>query len=202
MGFLWLVSWQRWRRGRHVGHKYNANGYPCCRWTCPQTGQYSIVGQFSANVTYGGNTFIYVVTNGYIMFSNHLQSSSISTQPVSFTNPIVSLNQGDFIDFTIVWDGQNGGLYTGWTGVGAVISLLQSSQPPLSIRVSQVELCWNTATNTWSQLQYKSSLTTNQWVPFMTNWIVSTGNQFCTNDTVSVGSSQRYYRVAVTNSPP
>ena len=38
--------------------------------------------------------------------------------------------------------------------------------PPLSIRVSQVELCWDTATNEIYQLQYRSSLTTNVWLPF------------------------------------
>jgi len=38
----------------------------------------------------------------------------------------------------------------------------------LDIRVSQIELCWNTMTTNWYQLQYKSSLTSNRWTPFMT----------------------------------
>ena len=90
------------------------------------------------------------------------------------------------------------------TGYGPVIDDVSVEQviPNLSIRSSQVELCWGTATNTWYQLQYESSLTTNQWVPFMTNWITGTGSQYCTNDAILVGQVQRYYRVAVTNSPP
>jgi hypothetical protein len=104
--------------------KYNANGYPCCRWTCPQKGNYSIVGWFAADGTYGGNTFVYVITNGSIMFSNHVASSQSSPPPVDFINPLASLNQGDVLDFTLAWDGENGGLYTGWTAVEAIITLL------------------------------------------------------------------------------
>ena len=72
----------------------------------------------------------------------------------------------------------------------------------VSIRVSQVELCWDTRANYWYQLQLESALTTNQWVPFMTNWIAGDGNRFCTNDAVLANQVQRLYRVAVTNSPP
>ncbi len=72
----------------------------------------------------------------------------------------------------------------------------------VSIRVSQVELCWDTLTNNWYQLQYESALTTNPWVPFMTNWIAGDGNRFCTNDAVLGDQVKRFYRVAVTNAPP
>jgi hypothetical protein len=72
----------------------------------------------------------------------------------------------------------------------------------LDIRVSQVELCWYTMMTNWYQLQYKSSLTTNVWVPFMTNWIAGDGNRFCTNDAVLPDQVQRFYRVVVTNSLP
>jgi len=74
----------------------------------------------------------------------------------------------------------------------------------LSIRVSQVqvELCWGTLTNAWYQLQYCSTLTTNQWVPLTGGWSPGTGARYCTNGALQVGLSQRFYRVAVTNSPP
>ena len=72
----------------------------------------------------------------------------------------------------------------------------------LNIRVSQVELCWDTMMTNWYQLQYKSSLTTNQWVPFMTNWIAGDGSRFCTNDAVLSDQAHKFYRIAVTNSPP
>lgn len=75
-------------------------------------------------------------------------------------------------------------------------------RPVLDIRVSQVELCWDTVPTKWYQLQYESSLTTNQWVPFMTNWIAGNGSRFCTNDAVQADQAQRFYRIAITNSPP
>ncbi|HEY5913706.1 MAG TPA: LamG-like jellyroll fold domain-containing protein [Verrucomicrobiae bacterium] len=67
---------------------------------------------------------------------------------------------------------------------------------------SQAELCWGTLTTNWYQLQYKSALATNQWVPFTPNWLAGDGNRFCTNDTVLPGQAQRFYRVVVTNSTP
>jgi hypothetical protein len=74
--------------------------------------------------------------------------------------------------------------------------------PELSIRTSEVELCWDTATNKWYQLQYRSSLTTNQWTSLTTGWFVGDDSRFCTNDAVLADQVQRYYRLAVTNSPP
>jgi hypothetical protein len=74
--------------------------------------------------------------------------------------------------------------------------------PAVSVRVSQLELCWETEPTNWYQLQYESTLTANQWVPFFTNWVVGDGNRFCTNDTLLRDSVQRFYRVAMTNSPP
>jgi hypothetical protein len=80
--------------------------------------------------------------------------------------------------------------------------LVSPAPPELSIRTSQVELCWETRTNKWYQLEYVSLLTTNQWVPFMTNWFAGDGNRFCTTDAILAAPVQRYYRLAVTNSPP
>jgi len=71
--------------------------------------------------------------------------------------------------------------------------------PTVSISASPVRLCWDTQTNTWFQLQYNSTLTTNQWVP-LGLWLPGTGTTYCTNDVVQ--QSQRFYRVAVTNSLP
>ena len=74
--------------------------------------------------------------------------------------------------------------------------------PTLEIRISQVELCWQTAQNTWYQLQYRSSFTTNQWSALSTNWATGNGGRFCTSDAVLPGAPQRFYRLAITNSPP
>jgi hypothetical protein len=69
--------------------------------------------------------------------------------------------------------------------------------PYLSIRVSQVELCWDsTATNTY-QVQYKSSLTTNQWVN-LDGLIPGNGSRQCLADYVPEGQPQRFYRLVIT----
>ena len=79
---------------------------------------------------------------------------------------------------------------------------LTSTAPTLSIRLSQVELCWDTGSNTWYQLQYRSSLTTNQWLSLNNNWVSGDGTRFCTNDAILIGQPQRFYQLVVTNSPP
>jgi hypothetical protein len=65
---------------------------------------------------------------------------------------------------------------------------------------SQVELCWNTATNAWYRVEYSSTRVTNQWTP-LTSWFAGNGNAFCTNDNV-VGQAQKFYRVARTSTQP
>jgi hypothetical protein len=71
-----------------------------------------------------------------------------------------------------------------------------------SIRVSQVEICWNTVSNVWCQLQYRSELTSNQWVPFTADWLLGDGSTVCTNDPVLPGQPTRFYRVGITNAVP
>ena len=91
-----------------------------------------------------------------------------------------------------------------WNGISAA-TFEMGHRPILSIRVSQVsqvELCWDTITNASYQLQYRSTLTTNPWSPLATNWVIGTGMAYCTNDAVPFGQPQRFYQVAVTNSPP
>lgn len=71
--------------------------------------------------------------------------------------------------------------------------------PRLNLRVSQVELCWTTVTNLTYQLQYRSDLTTNNWLPLFTKYWPGTGGVLCTNDVVPSGQPQRFYQVVATN---
>lgn len=75
----------------------------------------------------------------------------------------------------------------------------------LSIRnlqaASQIQLCWNTATNGWYRLECSSALATNEWAAF-TAWLPGNGNPFCTNDAVMDGQPQKFFRVAGTIVPP
>ena len=96
------------------------------------------------------------------------------------------------------------GWYDDNTGSVTATFEIATQHPTVSvrvIRVSEVELCWDTATNVWYQLQYSSTPTTNQWAPLIV-WIPGDGQGFRTNDTVLPVQPQRFYRVAVANSPP
>ena len=74
--------------------------------------------------------------------------------------------------------------------------------PPLvTIRASQVEVCWNSISNLTYQVQYRSDLTTNLWTSLV-NCVRSTGPMSCIYDPIVVGQPQRFYRVALTNCVP
>jgi hypothetical protein len=76
--------------------------------------------------------------------------------------------------------------------------LAQLPAPNLGLRVSQVELCWETATNAVYQLQYRSALTGDIWVAFYPGFWPGTGGMMCTNDAVLAGQPARFYRLIVT----
>ena len=74
--------------------------------------------------------------------------------------------------------------------------------PPLiTIRASQVEVCWNSISNLTYQVQYRSDLTTNVWTSLV-DCVRSTGATSCIYDPVVVGQPQRFYQVVVTNCVP
>ena len=112
--------------GPQMWAQNNGNGYPCFRWTCPMSGEYSIAGAFVANDSRGVDNSVYVVTNGSVMYSGLINTYP---QSVGFTNEFVSLKQGNTVDFTLAWDGGVNEQY-GWTIVDAVIT--QVIGPPWS----------------------------------------------------------------------
>ena len=67
-------------------------------------------------------------------------------------------------------------------------------QPELSIRVSEVELSWFALSAISYQPQYRSSLTTNNWVD-LGSPVPGTGSVSYLKDPVPVGAPQRFYRV-------
>jgi hypothetical protein len=74
--------------------------------------------------------------------------------------------------------------------------------PPLvTIRASQVEVCWNSISNVTYQVQYRSDLTTNAWTS-LGDCIRSTNSTSCVYDPIVMGQPQRFYRVALTNCVP
>ena len=82
-----------------------------------------------------------------------------------------------------------------------VIQFLFEPPPLLTIRASQVQLCWNSISNLTYQVQYRSDLTTNVWTS-LGGCMRSTNSTSCIFDPVVVGQPQRFYRVALTNCVP
>jgi hypothetical protein len=66
--------------------------------------------------------------------------------------------------------------------------------PQISIRVSEVELCWPTVTNVLYQLQYRTNLATNTWTN-LGGQLPGTGAPVCFKVAVDAGSPQRFFRV-------
>jgi hypothetical protein len=76
-----------------------------------------------------------------------------------------------------------------WVQIGGV-----PAQPQLAIRVSQVELCWETITDRLYQLEYRSDLSASAWSP-LGGVTRGDGSRLCTNDPVIAGQPARLYRV-------
>lgn len=78
---------------------------------------------------------------------------------------------------------------------GNVFQVSARLGPAASIRVSEAEICWASVSNTIYQVEYRSSLTTNIWVPLFTN-LVGSGEEMSVFDKIPRGSPHRFYRVA------
>jgi hypothetical protein len=72
------------------------------------------------------------------------------------------------------------------------IVLEYSPSPALAIRVSQIELCWESEIGRTYQLQYRSALTSNAWTN-LGSAVQGTGGAVCTVDDVT--SEKRFYRI-------
>jgi hypothetical protein len=87
----------------------------------------------------------------------------------------------------------------GWANnVGGYSVSITSSNatdcPASSIRVSEVEVCWPSQSNTLYTLEYRSDLTTNTWLQLSAS-IVADSSTTCVYDKVLRGEPQRFYRV-------
>jgi hypothetical protein len=72
-----------------------------------------------------------------------------------------------------------------------VVAVLMSSA---AIRVSEVEICWDTVSNRTYQVQYRSTLTSNVWTNLGPPH-KGDGSNDCIADRVLPGQPQRYYRI-------
>jgi hypothetical protein len=109
------------------------------------------------------------------------------------------------------WDGVSGnptvravvafGSSTALTGSYADSDVYQFTfelPPQVTIRTSQVEVCWSSQSNLTYQVQYSSDLTTNLWTS-LEDCIRSINSTSCIYDPIVLGQPHRFYRVVLTN---
>jgi hypothetical protein len=75
-----------------------------------------------------------------------------------------------------------------------VVAILLSGTPRPTVRVSEVEVCWESVTNRNYQVQYRSSFPTNIWTNLGPS-VAGNGTTNCIADKVPLGEPQRFYRV-------
>ena len=75
--------------------------------------------------------------------------------------------------------------------------------PPLlvGIRVSEVEIAWNSVSNATYRVDFRPSLTTNSWTPLV-DCVQANGPTSRVVDKILAGAPQRYYRVVSTSCVP
>jgi hypothetical protein len=110
---------------------------------------------------------------------------------------------GEF--YTLVFTQRNDSLAITDTENGTItgtLALQLLPGPRLTARASQTELCYDTLANLYYQVQYRSTLTANNWLPLSPGFLRGTGGIVCTNDAILPSQPQRYYRVIRMSSPP
>lgn len=120
---------------------------------------------------------------------------------VRLTSPLLQIPTTPVLPYDIEGVARNAFDPPGAYGMPQTTILTSCGRLSIPLFGAEVQLCWDTASNAWYQLQSSSVLTTNQWAP-LTQWLPGNGSQFCTNDTVLAEEAQRFYRVACTNGPP
>lgn len=118
------LNWSSSMPGPFLWNADNSHGYCTVRWTCPASGRYVVNGEFYAADSRGMDSYVYLVINGSIRFSNRIQST---TQSTPFSENDVQMKQGDFVDFVIVWGGDGNPGTSSVTGVGATIARAASA---------------------------------------------------------------------------
>ena len=79
------------------------------------------------------------------------------------------------------------------TGHGEVL-IHACPGPQLSLRCSEVEMCWKSEANKMYQVQYRSMLTTNQWTD-LGSPVTGSGSTNCITDRIQPGQPHRFYRL-------
>ncbi|MEO8427476.1 MAG: hypothetical protein ABI651_10225 [Verrucomicrobiota bacterium] len=145
-------------------------------------------------------SFQYFDVLGYSLgsFSIPASNNGLSFLGVSFDSPIVRRVRIVYGNSALGPNDGNG------TDVAVMDDFIYGEPQAVletSIRVSQVDVCWNSTSNLTYQVQYRSDLTTNLWTSLV-DCVQSTGSKNCISDPVVVGQPQKFYRVIQTNCVP
>lgn len=138
--------------------------------------------------------FAYVFTNG-IIFPDHIEFGEPLLPPVP-DRPLFSFVISNSMDTLSI----NGAVIAPCPGSADLPVEFQHTNvvavlmPIATLRVSEVEVCWNTASNRTYQVQYRSTWTTNAWADLGPP-VAGNGSTNCITDKVPLGQSQRYYRM-------
>ncbi len=140
--------------------------------------------------------FVYAFTNGAV-FPNYIQFGDPLMPPlpgqVYFS--FVVFNSNDTLSL-------NGTVIAPCPGSADLPEMFEHTNvvavlaPLAAIRVSEVEVCWNSASNRTYQVQYRSATTTDTWVNLGAP-VVGNGSTNCLSDPVPPAPSQRFYRVVL-----
>lgn len=141
-----------------------------------------------------GDEFTYSFTNG-IIFPDHIRFGKPFVPPVpdQASFGFVVSNSVDTISL-------NGTVIVPCVGCADIPEEFQHTNvvavlmPAATIRVSEVEVCWNTTSNRNYQVQYRPTLTTNSWADLGLP-VAGNGSINCITDKVLRGRPERYYRV-------
>lgn len=89
----------------------------------------------------------------------------------------------------------------GQFGVAFVAQFTFEPIPLVSIRPSQVEICWSSVPNATYRVEYRSELSDSDWTPVVA-CVRSTDSTTCIQDPVVQGAPRRFYRVIQTDCNP
>jgi hypothetical protein len=82
-----------------------------------------------------------------------------------------------------------------------VLKFTFESAPAITIRASQVEICWTSVAEATYRVEWSSDLSNGEWTPLI-DCIGSTGELTCVQDAVPPGGPRRFYRVVPTTCEP
>ena len=138
--------------------------------------------------------FTYLLTNG-VVFPGYIRSGGPPPPPEP-SQPYFNFVVSNSTDTLVI----NGTVTDPCPGCADIPDVFQHADviavrlPTPTIRTSEVEICWDTASNRTYQVQYRSSLTTNVWT-YVGPPVIGDGSRSCFTDKVPVDQPQRYYRV-------